>query len=33
MNQKYSGNCPENAKRIRDFIANKFWEEKRIYEI
>ena len=32
-NQKYFGNCPENAKRIRDFIANKFWEEKRRYEI
>ena len=32
-NQKYLGNYPENAKRIRDFIANKFWEEKRRYEI
>ena len=27
INQKYFGNCPENAKRILDFIANKFWEE------
>ena len=33
INQKYLGNCPENAKRIRDFIANKFCEEKRRYEI
>ena len=34
INQKYLGNCPGNAKRIHDFIANKFWEEKiRKYEI
>ena len=32
VNQKYLGNCPENAKRIRDFIAKIFWEEKRRYE-
>ena len=33
INQKYLGNCPENTKRICDFIANRFWEEKRRYEI
>ena len=33
VNQKYLGNCPENAKRIHDFIAKIFWEEKRRYEI
>ena len=33
MYQKYLGNCQENTRRIRDFIAIKFWEEKRRYEI
>ena len=33
INQKYLGNCPKNAKRIRDFIANKFWGKNRRYEM
>ena len=33
INQEYLGNCPQNAKSIHDFIANKFWEEKQRNEI
>ena len=33
INQKYLGNCPQLAKKIRDIIADKFWEEKQRYEM
>ena len=32
ISQRYLGNIPADAKRVRDFICPEFWEEKQLHE-